>query len=190
VHLADGETGTGARVALAASLGQVPGLIVDLGSDDGRDVVPHHGSSRSWRRSAIRPWRPAVVGGIEAHQAVRRKAELAGQADVAVATSASVADVRRVHRGSFVGVFENPVLAVAVGAQRRLRDAARQRLPMHAGSILPAISLWHMPQVSGTAARNACELGDSSFVRASVAHATVGAPSFPFLRAWPCTPSA
>ena len=45
--------------------------------------------------------------------------------------------MRPVHRGSCVGVFEYLVRAVAVGAQRRLRDAARQRLPVHAGPILP-----------------------------------------------------
>ena len=51
-------------------------------------------------------------------------------------------------------------------------------------------SVWHMPQVSGTAVRNACDLGGSSSWALPWQRAQSGAPSFPLLRARPCTPLA
>ena len=53
-----------------------------------------------------------------------------------MATRAGVANVRRVYRRSFVGVFDDLMFAVAVGAQRRLRDAIGKRLAVNAGAVL------------------------------------------------------
>src|ERR1019366_6159831 len=104
----------------------------------------------------------------------RRKAELAGQADVAVTAPAGVADVRRVHRGGGVGVFENPVLAVAVGAQRRLGDAARQRLAVHAGPILFGNFVVAHAAGVGNGGAERLRSGRLQFVRAAVAEAAIG----------------
>ena len=78
----------------------------------------------------------SVEGGVEAHQPVAGHAEFAGQTDVAVAASAGVADVADIHRTCGVGVFEDLVLAMAIGAERRLGDAAGQRLAVHTGAEL------------------------------------------------------
>jgi hypothetical protein len=49
-------------------------------------------------------------------------------------------------------------------------------------------SLWHMPQVSGTPARNAWDFGESNSWALPWQRAQSGAPSLPCARACPCTP--
>ena len=90
-----------------------------------------------------------------------------------MATAAGVANMGGVDRGSGVARLDNVMLAVAIGTQRRLCDSARQGLPVHAGLVWSATSLWHMPQVSGTAVRNAWDLGSSNLVRAAVAQGAI-----------------
>ena len=126
----------GAGMALAAGLGQVLGI--DGGFRVGRRQNVVHAVATGAVGHRLRPGLggQTVVGGIEAHQAVRGQAELARQPDVAVATSAGVANVRRVHRRGGVGVFDDLVLAVAIGAERGLGDAARQGLAVDAGAVL------------------------------------------------------
>ena len=51
-------------------------------------------------------------------------------------------------------------------------------------------SVWHMPQVSGTAVRKACDLGGSSSWALPWHRAQSGAPSLPLFRACPWTPLA
>ena len=66
------------------------------------------------------------------------------------------------------------VLAVAVGAQRRLRDAARQRLPVHAGPILLGdFAVAHAAGVRHGGAER-LRAGRQQFVRASVAQGAIG----------------
>jgi hypothetical protein len=117
VYLADGETLAGAGVALAAGLGQV--LRVDGGIRVGRgqDIVDAVAARAVGHGLHAFLGGQPVVGSVEAHQAVRRHAELAAQPDVAVAAAARLADVRRVHRRSCVAGFDDLVLAVAIGAE-------------------------------------------------------------------------
>ena len=51
-------------------------------------------------------------------------------------------------------------------------------------------SVWHMPQVSGTAMRKACDFGGSSSCALPWQSAQSGAASLPPLRASPWTPWA
>ena len=80
--------------------------------------------------------RQAVEGRVEADQPVVGHSELAGEADVSVATSAGVADVTGIDAAGSVGVLEDFVFAVAICAQWRLGHAARQGLAVHAGAEL------------------------------------------------------
>ena len=98
--------------------------------------------------------------------------------------------LRGVHRRSLVGVLEDLVLAVAIGAQRGLGDAAASAWPCTLARYCSTTSVWHMPQVSGTAVRKACDLGGSSSWALPWHRAQSGAPSLPPLRAWPWTPLA
>jgi hypothetical protein len=49
-----------------------------------------------------------------------------------VATPAGLANVSRTYGGSRFGVLDDPVLAVAIRAERRIGDSAGQGLPMNA----------------------------------------------------------
>ena len=75
----------------------------------------------------------------------------------------------------------NLVLAVAIGAQRRLRDAARQRLPVHAGPIL----LRHFAVAHAAGVRHGgaegLRFGRQQFVRAAVAEGAIGRALIPAL---------
>ena len=53
-----------------------------------------------------------------------------------------------------------------------------------------ATSLWHMPQVSGRAVRNAWDLGSSNSCAPPWHSEQSGVLSLPALRAWPWTPRA
>ena len=95
VHLADGETRTGAGMALAAGLRQVLGIDGGIGVGRRQNVVYAVATGAIGHGLRAGLGGQAVVRRIEAHQAVRRQPELARQPDVAVATAAGVANVRR-----------------------------------------------------------------------------------------------
>ncbi len=118
--------------------------------------------------------RQPVEGGVEAHHAVRRQAELARQADIAVAASAGFPDVRRVHRRGFVAGFDDFVFAVAIGAERGLVDSARHRLSVYALPVL----LRHLAVAHPAGIRDAFaksfRAGGQQFVGAAVANAAIG----------------
>ena len=114
-----------------------------------------------------------VEGGIEADQPVVRHAELAGQAHVAVAASAGVADMAAIHRATRIGVLEDLVLAVAIRAQRRLGDAARQRLAVHAGAeLLHHLGVAHAAGI-GHGGAERLRFRRQQFVRAAVAQRAI-----------------
>src|ERR1017187_6150715 len=136
VDLADGEAGSGAFVAFAAGLGQVLRVHRALGIARSKDVVHAVTTGAIGHSLRALPGGQTMEGGVEADQPVARHTELARQADVSVAASAGVADVAGIHRTGGVGMLEDLVLAVAIGAQRRLGDAPRQSLAMHAGAKL------------------------------------------------------
>ena len=136
VHLADGEARPRAGVALAAGPRQV--LWVDGGLRIRRRQDVMHAVATRAVRHRLRPRLSGqpVVGRIEADQPVRGHAEFARQPHVAMAASAGLANVGGVHRRSRVAGFDDVVLAVAVGTQRGLRDAARHGLPVYARPVL------------------------------------------------------
>src|SRR5437879_13532811 len=74
-----------------------------------------------------------MEAGIETDQPVGRKTELAREAHIAMTTAAGLADVAAIHRGGRVGVAQNGMFTVAVCADRRLWNALRYSLAMHAG---------------------------------------------------------
>ena len=186
VHLADGEAGTGAGMALAAGLGQVLGVDHGLGVGRRQDVV--HAVAAGAVGDGLRSGFgcQAVERGIEADQPVRRHAELTCQPEIAVAASAGVADVGAVDRRGGVGVLDDVVLAVAIGAERRLGDALGRA---------PGRVRWRgtaPPPRCGTCRRcrvRPCGMPGISAASSSCAlpwqRAQSGAPSLPALRARP-----
>ncbi len=79
-----------------------------------------------------------------------------------------------IHRTGGVGVLEDLVLAMAIGAQRRLGDAACQRLAVHAGAEL--IHHLGVAHAAGVGNRRAEGLGfrREQFVGAAVAEGAIG----------------
>ena len=77
--------------------------------------------------------RQAVEGGVKADQPVGGKSESLGELDVAVATTASLTDVgrRSPARKRWCG-WKDGVLAVTIGAQRRLRYPVGKSFAMNA----------------------------------------------------------
>ena len=74
-----------------------------------------------------------------------------------------------------VGVRQDLVFAVAIRAQGRLRDAARPAPGRgRCRGTASTTSVWHMPQVSGTAVRKAWDFGAQQFVGAAVAQGAIG----------------
>ena len=147
---------------------------VEFGIRRWKDVV--HAVATGAIGHGLRPGlrRQAVERRVEADQTVAGKTELARQAHVAVAVSAGVADILAVHRRGCIAGLEDGVLAVAIRAHRRLQYAARHRFAVYAGLERVATSLWHMPQVSGTAGPERRRPGDLDFVRRTVTRAALG----------------
>ena len=119
--------------------------------------------------------RQAVEGGIEADQPVVGHAELAGEADIAVAASAGVADVGlALTLLSALVCFRilcSPWQSVQSGACVTPRARA---WPCTLARNCLTTSVWHMPQVSGTAVRKAWDFGRQQFVGAAVAEGAIG----------------
>ncbi len=118
----------------------------------------------------------AVEGRVEAHQPVARHAEFSGQAHISVAASAGVPYVAAIYRTGGVGVFEDLVLAMAIGAQRRLTHAACQRLAVHAGAeLIHHLGVAHAAGVGDCCAEGLGFRGEQ-FVGAAVAQGAIGRP--------------
>ena len=91
-----------------------------------------------------------------------------------MAASTGVADVGRVHLTLPIGVFQNLVLAMAIGAKRRLHNAAGKRLPMYAGSeLIYDIAVAHRAGVGDRGAEGLRFRG-KQFMRAAVAEGAIG----------------
>src|SRR5579871_6797127 len=91
-----------------------------------------------------------------------------------MAASAGVADVCGIDRRCLIGMFENGVLAVAVGAKGRLRNATGQGLAMDAGAVLlDYIAVAHCAGVGDSGAKGP-GFRSQEFMRASVAQTAIG----------------
>src|SRR5690242_15866665 len=91
-----------------------------------------------------------------------------------MAASTGVADVGRVHLTLPIGVFQNLVLAMAIGAKRRLHNAAGKRLPMYAGSeLIYDFAVAHRAGVGDRGAEGLRFRGEQ-FMRATVTESAIG----------------
>jgi len=91
-----------------------------------------------------------------------------------MATAARVPNVRGVYRRSFVGVFDDLVLAVAIGAERGLGDAGSQRLAVYAGAVL--LHYFAMAHAAGIrhGGAESLRLGGQQLMRAAMAQGAIG----------------
>src|ERR1019366_6679133 len=167
-------------------LGRFLALMVDLGSDDGRmlctpwqlaqlatvcepalEARPWNDESKLTRRSVGSPnLRVKRTSPWQLPQVSRMCAAFTGEASL-VCLRIRCSPWQSVHSGACV-------------------TPRASACPCTLARYCPATLLWHMSQVSGTAARNACDPGASSSCALPWQTAQSGAPSFPFLRAWPC----
>ena len=132
----DGETRSRARMALAACLGKVGGVDHRFGIARRQNTVDSMATGAVGYGLHSCLGGQAMERGVEAHHAVLRESELAGEAQVSVAAPAGLANMCTVHRRSSIGVLDDSVLAMTVGAERRLGDTAREGLSMHAAAVL------------------------------------------------------
>src|SRR5438046_3144443 len=133
---ADREARPGARVALATGLGEV-GDVNHRFWIAGRQDAVHAmatGAVGDGLCSCLRC--QAVKRGIEADHPVLREPEFSGQAQIAVATSTGLPDMSAMHRRRGIGVLDDAMLAMTVGAQGRLGNAPRERLSVDTAAIL------------------------------------------------------
>src|SRR5262249_49043666 len=134
VHLADGEARSGAGVAFAAGGRQVFRVDGGLGIGGRKDVVDAVAAGAVGHGLRAGFAGEAVEGGIEADEAVGREAEAAGEADVAMAAAAGIADVGGIDGRSGIFGFDDAVFAVAIGAEGGLGDPAGDGLAVDAGA--------------------------------------------------------
>src|SRR5579864_8173035 len=76
-------------------------------------------------------------------------------------------------------MFENLVFPVAIGAERRLRDATGQGLAVHAGSKLLNHLAVANPAGVGNRGSKGLRFRQEQFMRAAVAEPAVGSPGVP-----------
>ena len=77
-----------------------------------------------------------MEGRVEAHQAIGWQSKFAGELYVAVAISAGIANMPGGNAGFLVGMREDPMLAMAIGAQWRLHDSGSQGFAVDTLAVL------------------------------------------------------
>ena len=179
----DGEALAGARVALAAGLGQVLRVDGRLSDRTRPGYCARRGNWRNWPRSgcrilAARPWK-------EASKLTSRSAGMPNLRESRTLPW-QLPQVSRMWPAltgeSALVCFRmecSPWQSVQSGACAMPRARA---WPCTLARYWSTTSVWHIPQVSGTAVRKAWDFGRSSSCALPWQSAQSGAPSLPFLR--------
>ena len=136
VNGADGESGTGAGVAVAAGLREVLGVDGGLGVRGRQDLVEAvAGGAVGYRLGASFGGEP-VERVAEGGDPVRGETEAAGKAKVAVAAAAGFTDGRGSDGGAGGLGAEDGVFAVAIGADGGFGDPGGEGFSVDAGLVV------------------------------------------------------
>src|ERR1051326_7064858 len=130
MDLGDRETGSGARMTLAASHRKILRIDGGFGIRRRKNVMYAVATGAIRHRLIARLCGQSMKRFVEAHQTIFGHLHLAGKLDISVAPAAGIADVRAEHWRVHVGGPQNGMGAVTIGADRRLPDALRDGLSM------------------------------------------------------------
>ncbi len=116
----------------------------------------------------------SVEGGVETGQAVDGKSEFTGKLHVAVTVAAGIANIVCGDFGVGIGMREDVMFAMAIGAERGLHDARGQSFAMYALAVLiNDVAVACRAGVDDGRAEMRRLLVFSGFVRGAVAHGAV-----------------
>jgi hypothetical protein len=132
---ADGKAGAGAWVAVSAGLGEVGGVDGRFRIGGRKNVVIAVAGGATGDALGSGAGGQTVEGVFEGGDAIGRKAEAAGEAEVAVAAAAGLADSAWGDGGAFGFGAEDGVFPVTIGADGGVRDAGGESLAVYAGLI-------------------------------------------------------